>query len=115
MESRQPIVSTRRGPNRSLMNPASGVVNTMAIGVMPTASPALLLENPRTSSRYMNTNANNMEDPIMLTTVAIKNRCNAGLNERNPVCDIRQQQYDAQPLCPCEFVTTRLPRLVDFR
>jgi hypothetical protein len=64
------------------------VVNTMAIGVMPTASPARLLENPRTSSRYINTKANNMEDPIMLMTVAMKNRFSAGLNERNPGCDI---------------------------
>lgn len=29
-----------------------------------------------------------MDDPTMLMTVAMKNRFNAGLNERNPVCDM---------------------------
>jgi len=35
----------------------------------------------------MRTKPNSAADPIMLITVAAKNRCSAGLNERNPGVD----------------------------
>src|SRR5687768_15536386 len=35
----------------------------------------------------MSTNPNSAPEPIMLTTVAAKNRCSAGLNERKPGVD----------------------------